>query len=961
MKASLKLLVLGLLLLAPISAAYAQAPSLSPIPNVALNADGTATVNVVAVDVAGRQITLTHSLPSFGTLNTPTTGIGVVVTTLTLAPSSINVGAYTAEVTATAGGEPSVRLFDITVNPVGSDQPPVVTAPALREVTAGDHLTFTVSSSDPDGNNITIMASGVPPDAMFSPNGSGTGTFNWTTDLGDAGEYDVTFTAMNSLAGAAVTHISVASPPTLAIAPIDDVTVEGGSSVSVAVNASGVPGAMITLTAALPSFAILNPPGTGTGAVNTTITVSPPAGSAGTYHASVTAISLGASFTETFDIIVTGDTGPQNHAPVLTAPAAQTVAVGFTLGFDVAASDADGDHVALIASASPPGSGFVDNGDNTGSFTWTPASGQAGTYVASFTGDDGRGGTGSASTTITVTGNEPENHPPTVSAPLTQQVTEGSNLSFTVAASDQDGDHVALSASTPPGASFLDQGDNTGAFSWTPTSTQSGVYEVVFTGNDGRGGTGTATTTITVAETPPQNHAPTVSAPLTQQVAEDANLAFTVTASDQDGDHVALSASTPPGASFLDQGDNTGAFSWTPTQSGAYEAVFTGNDGRGGTGTAVTTITVTEVDTDALPGKACLVGRFKARSEKTCFRIKPVNGSFDLRDVVLSSITLQFRGESIAALSDRTQIALDCHGHRGGGDRHDDDDDDGDRHGDRDDDDDDGDRHDDGDRRGDDRRHGDGEGRHDAALVSLTGDHPRGHDDDDKDRGKGHDKGRGRGHGDCQDKEKCRVSCDDTGRGHEHHDDDDCDDRRRSGGECDTLGIRACFSTEALLDLFDDASLPCDLIEAEIHATLTSGATVVALFEENRRPHKGDKDKDKGKDKDKDKDDDGDGDDRRAWGKDRNGRMKPICRPNPLNPATELVFTMSREGRVRVTVYDMRGRFVKALLDGFRGIGEQSLMWDGSNAQSQRVASGVYFFRIQAPEGDVVQRVAVVK
>jgi len=62
-----------------------------------------------------------------------------------------------------------------------------------------------------------------------------------------------------------------------------------------------------------------------------------------------------------------------------------------------------------------------------------------------------------------------------------------------------------------------------------------------------------------------------------------------------------------------------------------------------------------------------------------------------------------------------------------------------------------------------------------------------------------------------------------------------------------------------------------------------------------------------------------------------------------------------------VTVYDMQGRFVKSLLDEFRAAGEQRLAWNGSNAQSQKVASGVYFFRIQAPEGAYIQRVAVVK
>ena len=65
MKASLRSLALGFLLLVPFATAHAQAPSLSPISNVSLNAGGTATVNLVAVDVGGRLITLTSSLPPF--------------------------------------------------------------------------------------------------------------------------------------------------------------------------------------------------------------------------------------------------------------------------------------------------------------------------------------------------------------------------------------------------------------------------------------------------------------------------------------------------------------------------------------------------------------------------------------------------------------------------------------------------------------------------------------------------------------------------------------------------------------------------------------------------------------------------------------------------------------------------------------------------------------------------------
>src|SRR5882762_511146 len=330
MKASLKLMALGLLLLVPFATAQAQAPSLSTIPNVSMNAGATLTVNVVAVDVAGRPITLTASLPSFATLHEPTTGTGVIVTTLTLTPTSANVTSYTGAVTATAGGVPDTKTFQIVVNAAGSDQAPVVTAPALQQGTEELNLTFGVSASDPDGDAIaSLSAPDVPSGATFTPNGSNntSGTFTWTPSAGQAGEYDVLFTASNSLSGSALTHIRVAPVQTLTITPIGDVTVAEGDVVQVPVNVTFKPGAPITLVASLPSFATLIPPTSGTGALSTAITASPQAGSAGTYHASVTATSDASvtPVTENFDFIVTGAGGGGNHPPALIAPATRTV------------------------------------------------------------------------------------------------------------------------------------------------------------------------------------------------------------------------------------------------------------------------------------------------------------------------------------------------------------------------------------------------------------------------------------------------------------------------------------------------------------------------------------------------------------------------------------------------------------------------------------------------------------
>jgi hypothetical protein len=63
---------------------------------------------------------------------------------------------------------------------------------------------------------------------------------------------------------------------------------------------------------------------------------------------------------------------------------------------------------------------------------------------------------------------------------------EGKRLSFLVTASDPNGTVPALSAAPlPVGASFVDQGDGTGIFDWTPAVGQAGSYSIVFTASDG--------------------------------------------------------------------------------------------------------------------------------------------------------------------------------------------------------------------------------------------------------------------------------------------------------------------------------------------------------------------------------------------------------------------------------------------------------------------------------------------
>ncbi len=75
-------------------------------------------------------------------------------------------------------------------------------------------------------------------------------------------------------------------------------------------------------------------------------------------------------------------------APVLTEVPAQQVKVGQPLSFQVSASDADNGPPLLSASDLPSGASFVDNGDGSASFNWTPSAEQAGSYTITLTATD---------------------------------------------------------------------------------------------------------------------------------------------------------------------------------------------------------------------------------------------------------------------------------------------------------------------------------------------------------------------------------------------------------------------------------------------------------------------------------------------------------------------------------------------------------------------------------------------
>ncbi len=84
--------------------------------------------------------------------------------------------------------------------------------------------------------------------------------------------------------------------------------------------------------------------------------------------------------------------------------------------------------------------------------------------------------------------------------------------------------------------------------------------------------------------------------------------------------------------------------------------------------------------------------------------------------------------------------------------------------------------------------------------------------------------------------------------------------------------------------------------------------------------------------------------------------------PNPFNPSTTLRFSLPQTEKVKLEVYDIQGNLIKSLVDyELYQPGNYEVTWDGSDNRGNRVASGIYFAKMQAGKFAQTKKMNLVK
>jgi hypothetical protein len=83
--------------------------------------------------------------------------------------------------------------------------------------------------------------------------------------------------------------------------------------------------------------------------------------------------------------------------------------------------------------------------------------------------------------------------------------------------------------------------------------------------------------------------------------------------------------------------------------------------------------------------------------------------------------------------------------------------------------------------------------------------------------------------------------------------------------------------------------------------------------------------------------------------------------PNPFNPSTTISYALDEQARVKLAVYDVRGRTVAILVDKVQDEGDYDIQWDGKDTNGRRLASGIYIYRLQAGSHQQTRKMVLIK
>ena len=83
--------------------------------------------------------------------------------------------------------------------------------------------------------------------------------------------------------------------------------------------------------------------------------------------------------------------------------------------------------------------------------------------------------------------------------------------------------------------------------------------------------------------------------------------------------------------------------------------------------------------------------------------------------------------------------------------------------------------------------------------------------------------------------------------------------------------------------------------------------------------------------------------------------------PNPFNPETWIHYQLSELSDVQVLIYDVSGTLVRQIAVGLKPVGTHIAHWDGRSTAGERMASGIYYYHLNAGKFQFTRKMTLLK
>ena len=481
-------------------------------------------------------------------------------------PTALSNGTSVEVVAEDARGAWSMQSFDLPVIQRSNNAAPIFTSIPTGPAQVGQSWSYQASAFDPDGDTVTYSLDAAALTAGLSIDKE-SGLVTWTPST--SGEQPLTVTAQDAYGGrtSQIITLSVNPKPNL---PPQFLTIPTGPAIvgqawTYAARANDPEGDSLRY-----SLAAGTPTSVSIDALTGRVTYTPTA--VGSTDITVIATdTAGNRAQQQFSLPSVNNSGSgSNRPPVFASEPIGPARLDQVWIYMALALDADGDAITYALDGASLAAGLTI-GASTGRVAWTPRA--LGNRTIEVQARDAAGNVTTQRFDLPVVR---DNRSPVIESQPSGPVLVGRAWSYSVVASDPDGDTVSLSLDAASLARGVTLSGN--QVRWTPTAT--GNQTILVTASDGRGGQATQTIQLTVGPaSTASGNAPRFRSLPPKETAIGQPLNYRADAFDPDGTSVRYQLTRGVAGMSIDS--ESGQLSWRPEQLGQASIEITAIDQAG--------------------------------------------------------------------------------------------------------------------------------------------------------------------------------------------------------------------------------------------------------------------------------------------------------------------------------------------------------------------------------------------